>query len=87
MHRRLDGDGINDRWPLFYDNYFVPRGYAVHPRADERHRLHYERLPASRRAGRHRRQKSVIDWLNGRAQGFDRASTTAVEKVADWHNG
>ena len=31
-------DGVNDRWPLFYDNYFVPRGYAVHPRADERHR-------------------------------------------------
>ena len=24
----LDGDGLNDRWPLFYDNYFVPRGYA-----------------------------------------------------------
>lgn len=24
-----DGDGINDKWPLFYDNYFVPRGYAV----------------------------------------------------------
>jgi X-Pro dipeptidyl-peptidase len=21
-----DGDGVNDRWPLFYDNYFVPRG-------------------------------------------------------------
>ena len=21
-------DGVNDRWPLFYDNYFVPRGYA-----------------------------------------------------------
>ena len=25
----VDGDGLNDRWPLFYDNYFVPRGYAV----------------------------------------------------------
>ena len=24
-----DGDGLLDRWPLFYDNYFVPRGYAV----------------------------------------------------------
>jgi X-Pro dipeptidyl-peptidase len=24
----VDGDGLNDRWPLFYDNYFVPRGYA-----------------------------------------------------------
>src|ERR671915_1135511 len=25
----VDGDGLLDRWPLFYDNYFVPRGYAV----------------------------------------------------------
>ena len=24
----IDGDGLNDRWPLYYDNYFVPRGYA-----------------------------------------------------------
>ena len=23
-----DNDGLNDKWPLFYDNYFVPRGYA-----------------------------------------------------------
>ena len=23
-----NNDGVNDRWPLFYDNYFVPRGYA-----------------------------------------------------------
>ena len=22
-------DGLLDQWPLFYDNYFVPRGYAV----------------------------------------------------------
>jgi X-Pro dipeptidyl-peptidase len=25
----LTGDGVNDKWPLFVDNYFVPRGYAV----------------------------------------------------------
>jgi X-Pro dipeptidyl-peptidase len=24
-----DSDGLLDSWPLFYDNYFVPRGYAV----------------------------------------------------------
>src|SRR5215210_1062805 len=23
-----NNDNVNDRWPLFYDNYFVPRGYA-----------------------------------------------------------
>ena len=29
VHRHTDSDGLNDRWPLFYDNFFVPRGYAV----------------------------------------------------------
>lgn len=24
-----DKDGVNEKFPLFYDNYFVPRGYAV----------------------------------------------------------
>jgi X-Pro dipeptidyl-peptidase len=23
-----DNDGFNDRWRLFFDNFFVPRGYA-----------------------------------------------------------
>ncbi|MFV2021292.1 CocE/NonD family hydrolase [Micromonospora sp. LOL_023] len=27
--RDLDGDGLLDKWPLCYDNYFVPRGYAI----------------------------------------------------------
>ena len=27
--RTSTATGCNDRWPLFYDNYFVPRGYAV----------------------------------------------------------
>ena len=34
----------NDRWPLFYDNYFVPRGYAVILRRHGRHRQ-LDRLP------------------------------------------
>ena len=34
-----NGDGVNDRWPLFYDNYFVPRGYAYILAPDERHGL------------------------------------------------
>ena len=29
LKRDFDGDGLLDLWPLFYDNYFVPRGYAV----------------------------------------------------------
>ena len=29
LKQDVDGDGLLDKWPLFYDNYFVPRGYAV----------------------------------------------------------
>ena len=29
LKQDTDGDGLPDKWPLFYDNYFVPRGYAV----------------------------------------------------------
>ena len=66
----VDGDGLNDRWPLFYDNYFVPRGYAVAlldtvgtnnstgcPTVGGREDI----LGITR----------VIDWLNGRATGYD----------------
>ena len=49
-----DGDGVNDRWPLFYDNYFVPRGYAYVLAPDERHGLHDRGLPDHGGAGRHR---------------------------------
>ena len=46
-----DNDGINDRWPLFLDNYFVPRGYAV-ILAEARRHGQRDRLPAARRPGR-----------------------------------
>src|SRR5512134_466385 len=29
LKQDTDGDGLLDKWPLYYDNYFVPRGYAV----------------------------------------------------------
>jgi X-Pro dipeptidyl-peptidase len=62
-------DGRPTRFPLFYDNYFVPRGYAV-VLVD---------LPGSGRStgcldvgGRAEvlGAKAVVDWLNGRAPGF-----------------
>jgi X-Pro dipeptidyl-peptidase len=81
----VDGDGLNDRWPLFYDNYFVPRGYAVAlldtvgtnnstgcPTVGGREDI----LGITR----------VIDWLNGRATGFD--EQWGGERVeADWSTG
>jgi X-Pro dipeptidyl-peptidase len=78
-----DGDGLLDRWPLFYDNYFVPRGYAV---------LLMDMIGTNSSTGcatiheepDNLSPKVVIDWLNGRATARD---ATGAEVVADWHNG
>jgi X-Pro dipeptidyl-peptidase len=78
-----DGDGLLDRWPLFYDNYFVPRGYAV---------LLMDTIGTNKSTGcptiheepDNLSPKVVIDWLNGRATARD---ATGAAVVADWHNG
>ena len=49
-----NNDGVNDRWPLFYDNYFVPRGYAYILAQMNGTALHPARLPDARRPRRHR---------------------------------
>ncbi|HEV2782899.1 MAG TPA: Xaa-Pro dipeptidyl-peptidase [Actinophytocola sp.] len=76
-------DGTVTRFPLFYDNYFVPRGYAF-AAVD---------LAGTARStgcgdigGREEivGAKAVIDWLNGRARGEYADGTTAV---ADWSTG
>ena len=82
-----DNDGVNDRWPLFYDNYFLPRGYAyilaqMNGTAYTQHGCPMHGGPTDI-AG----EKSVVDWLNGRVKGYSAASLTATEKVASWHNG
>jgi X-Pro dipeptidyl-peptidase len=82
-----DNDGVNDRWPLFYDNYFLPRGYAyilaqMNGTAYTEHGCPMHGGPTDI-AG----EKSVVDWLNGRVKGYKSASLTAPEVVASWHNG
>jgi X-Pro dipeptidyl-peptidase len=78
-----DGDGRLDRWPLFYDNYFVPRGYAVIL-------LDMVGTASSTGCPRHGGLEDigsgrvVIDWLNGRRAGRDAAGNPVT---ADWHNG
>lgn len=78
-----DSDGLLDRWPLFYDNYFVPRGYAV---------LLMDMIGTNKSTGcptvhedsDNLSPKVVIDWLNGRVTAHD---ATGAEAEADWHNG
>ncbi|MDT3400367.1 Xaa-Pro dipeptidyl-peptidase [Streptomyces sp. B1866] len=83
--KTYDAAGHPVGFPLFYDNYFVPRGYAV-VLVD---------LAGTNRSdgcvdvgGRSDIQsaKAVIDWLNGRARGYDaRAGGSPV--TATWTNG
>ncbi len=78
-----DGDGVLEKFPLFYDNYFVPRGYAMIL-------AHMDGTGASTGCPMHgspgdvASMKAVIDWLQGRVQGFDKDGNAVV---ADWDNG
>ncbi|WP_040405681.1 Xaa-Pro dipeptidyl-peptidase [Amycolatopsis nigrescens] len=83
--KTYDSAGRVVRYPLFYDNYFVPRGYAVV-------------LPDL--AGTSRSKgcldiggkgdvtsgKAVVDWLNGRAAGYG-AVTGGSKVTANWATG
>ncbi len=78
-----DGDGLNDRWPLYYDNYFVPRGYAMML-------LHMAGTGASTgcpvTGGTPDNRSAVlaIDWLQGRRTAHDKNGAVVT---ADWDNG
>lgn len=85
QRKTYDAQGRVVRMPLFYDNYFVPRGYA---------------FVGVDLAGTNRSDgcvdvggrsdilsaKAVVDWLNGRATAYtSRTGTTTA--TADWTNG
>ncbi|MET8862568.1 Xaa-Pro dipeptidyl-peptidase [Nonomuraea sp. NPDC004580] len=78
-----DAAGNVVKFPLFYDNYFVPRGYAV---------LNVDMLGTTKSDGCPDiggkadvlGGKAVIDWLNGRAKAFRADGSPAV---ADWTTG
>src|SRR3954470_13742255 len=79
----LDGDGVNDRWPLWYDNYFVPRGYAV-ILAEMDGTANSTGCAVNGGPSDVLSIKAVVDWLNGRAPGYDAAGNAVV---ATWHSG
>ena len=78
-----DGDGLLDQWPLFYDNYFVPRGYAV-VLLDMVGTNNSTGCPTTNGTPDNLSAKVAIDWLNGRARARDAAGTPVT---ATWHNG
>ncbi|MFF3935749.1 Xaa-Pro dipeptidyl-peptidase [Streptomyces phaeofaciens] len=85
QRKTYDANGDVVQMPLFYDNYFVPRGYAV---------VGVDLAGTNRSdgcadvGGRSDilSAKAVVDWLNGRATAFTtRTGTTKAE--AGWSNG
>ncbi|MFD3615516.1 Xaa-Pro dipeptidyl-peptidase [Streptomyces sp. NPDC058676] len=83
--KTYDAAGNVVRMPLFYDNYFVPRGYAV---------VGVDLAGTNRSdgcvdvGGRSDIQsaKAVVDWLNGRARAYTSRTGTTTAK-ATWTNG
>jgi len=67
----------------YLDNYFVPRGYAV-VFADSVGTGGSTGCPTSGAENETLGMKAVVDWLNGRARGFDAAGAPVV---ADWTTG
>jgi len=80
----MDADGVNDLWPLFLDNYFVPRGYAVILGQMNGTGYTTDGCPYHGGPGDIAGEKSIIDWLNGRTAGVDKNGNPVL---ASWHNG
>ncbi|MFG3163685.1 Xaa-Pro dipeptidyl-peptidase [Streptomyces sp. NPDC048232] len=83
--KTYDADGDVVGMPLYYDNYFVPRGYAF---------VGVDLAGTNRSDGcvdvggpsDIRSAKAVVDWLNGRAKAY--TSRTGGERAeATWTNG
>ena len=64
----LTADGVNDQWPLFYDNYFLPRGYAYILSQGNGTGYTTNGCVHHGGPGDIAGHKSVVDWLNGRVK-------------------
>src|SRR5690349_8374862 len=82
--KTYDANGVIAKEPLFYDNYFVPRGYAF---------VSADLAGTNRSTGCEdvggpeevQSAKAVIDWLNGRAKATYADGAPAVATA--WTNG
>ncbi|MFG3497460.1 Xaa-Pro dipeptidyl-peptidase [Streptomyces sp. NPDC047928] len=86
QRKTYDEAGGPVQFPLFYDNYFVPRGYAF-VAVD---------LAGTNRSdgcvdvGGHsdvRSAKAVVDWLNGRARGYTTRTGDGRARATGWTDG
>jgi X-Pro dipeptidyl-peptidase len=82
-HKTYDANGNPLKFPLFYDNYFVPRGYAFLA-VDMVGTTRSDGCPTSGGKGDVLGGKAVVDWLNGRAKAFRSDGSPAK---ATWTTG
>src|SRR6478752_3669668 len=78
-------DGVLDKFPLFYDNYFVPRGYAV-ILAHSIGTAFSTGCPLHGGPGDVAGFKAVIDWTEGRVPGYTSVDGSTLA-TATWSNG
>lgn len=78
-----DKDGVNEKFPLFYDNYFVPRGYAV-ALPEMVGTNNSDGCPTTGGYEEIEGIRVVIDWMNGRAKAWDQDNN---EVKAEWTTG
>jgi X-Pro dipeptidyl-peptidase len=81
--KTYDAAGNPVKFPLFYDNYFVPRGYAVLD-VDMDGTTKSDGCPTSGGLSDVLGGKAVVDWLNGRATAYD---AQGKKVKASWTNG
>src|SRR3954471_21380699 len=77
--------GVLDKFPLFYDNYFVPRGYAV-ILAQSVGTAFSTGCPLHGGPSDVAGFKAVIDWTEGRVPGYT-SLTGTTPATAGWSNG
>jgi hypothetical protein len=65
-----DANGLLAKWPLFLDNYFVPRGYAYVLAQMNGTGYTTSGCPMHGGPGDIAGEKSIVDWLNGRVAGY-----------------
>ncbi len=81
--KTFDAEGNLEKFPLFYDNYFVPRGYA-YVAADVAGTSRSNGCVDTGGKSDIGSIKAVVEWLNGNAEAVD-ADGNPVK--ADWSNG
>ncbi|MBT2211380.1 Xaa-Pro dipeptidyl-peptidase [Actinomadura sp. NEAU-AAG7] len=81
--KTYDANGNPLKFPLFYDNYFVPRGYAFLA-VDMVGTTRSDGCPVSGGPSDVLGGKAVVDWLNGRARAYKPDGTPAQ---ATWTTG